>query len=123
MPYLQPFCSNKMLKHFYWKFPYKPTGSDNWVKGTIYYKICYKVVFSGYFKSGHCQGTDEATFKEAGKEYKLSNITKDFGADTIHHKVCLVNPIDFHTIVVKDWSHRLYHPKQCIMYSKTKINY
>lgn len=122
MPYVQPFCSNKTLKHLYWKFQHKPTGNDNWVKGTIYYKIRYKVIFTGYFKSGHCQGTELAQFTERGKEYKLSNITKDFSADTIHHKTTLVNPIDFHDITVKNWNYRIFHPKQCIMYSKTNID-
>ena len=53
LPRVQPFCSNKNLKHVYWKFPHKPTGNGGFIAGTIYYKIRYKCLFSGYFKTGH----------------------------------------------------------------------
>lgn len=123
MPYIQPFCSNKTLKHFYWKFQHKPTGNDDWIKGTLYYKIRYKAVFSCYFKSGHAQGTEEVTFDSAGKKYKISEITKDHGGGTIHHTVKLTSPLNFHEVPVHDWNYRIFHPKSCIMYTdRDEIN-
>ena len=97
--YLQTFCGNKTLKHFYWKFQHKPTGSNNWVTGTIYNKIRYKVLFSCYFKSGHCQGTENATIT------KINNITKDFSGDKICHKVKQISPFDFQKVPIQDWNY------------------
>ena len=120
MPYVQPFCSKKTLKHFYWKFQHKPTGNNDWIKGTLYYKLRYKVVFSCYFKSGHAQGTEESTFED---DYKISEITKDYGGGVVNHQTMLKSPIDFHNIVVHDWNYRIFHPKTCIMYNdRHKIN-
>ena len=116
MPYIQPFCSNKTLKHFYWKFQHKLTGNDKWIKGTLYYKIHYKVVFTCYFKSGHAQGTEDAKYTVGNHEYKLSEITKDHGGGVVHHEVNLKSPITFHDVTVHDWNYRIFHPKSCIMY-------
>ena len=117
MPYIQPFCSNKTLKHFYWKFQHKPTGNDEWIKGTLYYKFCYKVIFTCYFKSGHAQGTEDARFTVGNNEYKLSEITKDPGGGVVHHEVSLKNPLTFHEVTVHNWHYRISHPKSCIMYT------
>ena len=124
MPYIQPFCSNKTLKHFYWEFQHKPTGNDDWIKGTLYYKIRYKVIFSTYFKSGHAQGIEDAKFTVGNDSFKLSEITKDHGGGTVFHPVTLKNLITFHNITVHDWNYRIFHPKSCIMYTDDdKINY
>ena len=115
MPFVQPFCSNKTLKHFYWKFQDKPTGNDDWIKGTLYYKLRYKVIFTCYFKSGYAQGTEDARFIVGSHEYKLSEITKDHGGGVVHHEITLKNPITFHDVAVNDWNYRIYHPRSCIM--------
>ena len=117
MPYIQPFCSNKTLKHFHWKFQHKPTGNDEWIKGTLYYKLHYKVIFTCYFKSGHAQGTEDARFTVGNNKYKLSEITKDHGGGVVHHEVSLKNPLTFHEVTVHDWHYRIFHPKSCIMYT------
>ena len=62
LPYIQPFCSNKTLQYIFWKFPHKPSGSEDFISGTKYCKICYKAIFSCYFKTGHVQGTEAAIF-------------------------------------------------------------
>ena len=118
MPYVQPFCSNKTLKHMFWKFQHKPTGNNDWIKGTIYYKIRCKIIFSCYFKTGHIQGTETATIDSGGKSYRLSNIVKDIGGDTIHHVTTLKNPLNFHKMNVQDRHFRIFHPKSCLIYTE-----
>ena len=76
MPSVQPFCSNKTLKHIFGKFPHKPTGSGGFIARTLYYRIRYKCHFSCYFKTGRAQGTECQAFGFDGKKFKFFNILK-----------------------------------------------
>ena len=86
MPYLPPFCGNKTLKHFYWNFQHKPMSSNNWVTGTIYYKIWYKVysVFTSTWDTAKELITLPSPLTEIRKRYLTS--LKILAAIRVHIK-------------------------------------
>ena len=117
LPTVQPFVSNKTLKHIFYKFPHKSAGSGRFITGTIYYKIRYKVLFSCYFKTEHVQGTEGQTFTSGGKKCNISNILKELGGGFVKMETKLDNPSCFHDAEVDDHHFRLFHPLTGTMYS------